>query len=61
MKIIYFENYKFLLKEKNTFKGFENNIKHRYKRNCLLLEAATGVVLHQNLFLKTPQYSQEST
>ena len=30
---------------KNTLKGFENNAKHRYKRNCLLLEAATGVAL----------------
>ena len=31
-------------------KGFENNTKYRYKRNCLLLEAATGIVLYKELF-----------
>ena len=41
--------------------GFENNTKHRYKENYLLLETATGVVLYKKLFLKTCQYSQEST
>ena len=45
-------------RKKNTLKGFENNTKHRYKRNCLLIEAATGVALYKKLFLKTSQYSR---
>ena len=45
---------------KITLKGFWNNTNYRYKRNSLLLEAATGVVLYNKRSLKTSRYSQES-